>query len=458
MIVMKFGGTSVQDAVRIGNVARIAVSRRDERPVIVTSAMSGVTNELVRLADMARRGDRSFIDEGLAPLQRRHIAAAEQLVPGDAALLDRLDLRLRELRVLLRGVCLTSRATPQAMDALLGCGELLAQELVAAAIQALGGQAVALDAREVVITDDSFGAARPDLPKTALRCRDRVLPFIAEGVIPVLGGYVGATSDGVPTTLGRGGSDLSASVLGLGLSANAIEIWTDVDGLMSADPRLVPAARLLSHVSFLEAAELAGFGAKVLHPASIDPAVRAGIPVRVRNSLFPERAGTWIDADGSGGRDRARAIVSRGGLSLLSLIAPGATRDPEFVVKLLRDDLPHDLAVLAVVPGPVGVELLVGNGPELSLAEDNVARHGRLECRRGLGTVAVIGEGIGASPDSWGRVAAVAAPWSPLRIASGPRGASLHLVCDESSLSKILCALHQALVETAATVKSESRP
>ncbi|MFN7966132.1 MAG: aspartate kinase [Acidobacteriota bacterium] len=455
---MKFGGTSVQDAERIGNVARIAVARREERPVIVTSAMSGVTNELVRLADMARRGDRSFLDDGIGPLQRRHLAVAEQLAPHDSTLREVLELQLRELRVLLRGICLTARATPQALDALLGCGELLAQELVVAAIRVLGGQAVAVDAREVVITDDSFGAARPDLPRTARRCGDRVVPWIEQGVIPVLGGYVGATPDGVPTTLGRGGSDLSASVLGLGLSATSIEIWTDVDGLMSADPRVEPNARLLSHVSFLEAAELAGFGAKVLHPASIDPAVRAGIPVRVCNSLFPDRPGTWIDAEGSAVADGIRAVVSRSGVSLLSLIAPGATRNPEFLITLLRDEVPSELGVLAVVPGPVGVDLLIANGPELTLAEDRLAKHGRLECRRGLGMVAVIGEGIGADAKTWIRVATVAAPWTPLRIATGPRGASLHLVCDETALSELVRALHQSLVRTDVPANSQSRP
>jgi aspartate kinase len=395
------------------------------------------------LIELARRGDRRFIDGGVTPLQERHLEAARALAPGNDAVIERLDVRLRELRVLLRGVCLTARATPQAIDAVLGFGELLAQELVVAALRSLGSDAAAIDSRELVVTDDRFGAAVPDLPELARRCRALASRLAGGSTIAVLGGYVGATTEGIPTTLGRGGSDLSASLVGLGLGARVIEIWTDVDGLMTADPRWVPDARLIPRASFSEASELAGLGAKVLHPASIDPAVQAGIPVVIRNSLAPERAGTWIDAQASIG-DGIRAIAARSGLVLFSLTAPGATRDPAFLPQVLSDDLGPELPPTMVHPGPLGVELLIADGAGVDDAAVRLARRGRLEVRRTLATIAVVGEAAGSAV--WGAVIARLADWPVLRVATGPRNASLQMVIEESHAPSVVRALHEAFI------------
>jgi aspartate kinase len=448
VIVMKFGGTSVDGAERMRGVAAIVRGRLPERPVVVTSAMAGVTNQLQRLTETALSGDRAAMEDEADRLARRHRETALAIAPGDAALVERLDAHLRDLRVLLRGVRLLGTATPRSSDQVLGYGELLAQELLAAALRVAGAPGQVVDSREIVITDDHFGSARPQLAETRARARERLAPLAESGAVPVLGGYLGATPEGIPTTLGRGGSDLSGSVLGLALDAAAIEIWTDVDGLMSADPRVVPAARVLEQATFREAAEMAGFGAKVLHPASIDPAIHGGLPVVVRNSLAPERPGTRIGATGSTA-PAVRAVASRAPLQLVALRAPGRLREEGFFADVLRTVDRPGLQPLAVMPGPVWLELLIPADPALAPALDALERYGEVRCTPGLALVAAVGEGLADAPDQWRRVLAAAGGIPLRRLVQGPHGASLGLLTGEERAAELVRALHRALFEGA---------
>lgn len=446
---MKFGGTSVDGPERMRGVAAIVAARRAESPVVVTSAMAGVTNQLQRLTETALAGDRAAVEEDAGRLASRHRDTARALAPEDRRLEEQLDERNRELRVLLRGVRLLATATPRASDQVLGFGELLAQDLLAAALRAIGAPAVAVDSREVVITDETFGAARPDLEATRKRAAAIVAPLVAEGKIPVLGGYLGATPEGIPTTLGRGGSDLSASVLGLALDAAGVEIWTDVDGLMTADPRVVPQARLLRHATFREAAELAGLGARVLHPASIDPAIHAGLPVVVRNSLAPERPGTRIGPTGAT-MPQIRAVASRGPLQLIALRAPGRLREGGFFPEVLAlVDLPG-LQPVAVMPGPVWLELLLPATPELGPAIDALERFGEVRSTPRLALVAVVGEGLADAPARWVGTIQAAGEIPLVRLIQGPHGASLGLLTREERAPELVRALHRALFEDGA--------
>ncbi len=443
---MKFGGTSVDGPERMRGVAEIVAARRAEFPVVVTSAMAGVTNQLQRLTETALGGDRTAVEEDAGRVAARHRETAAILAPGDHRLEEQLDERLRDLRVLLRGVRLLGTATPRASDQALGFGELLAQDLLAAALRKAGAPAVVVDSREVVITDDNFGAARPDLEATRARAAAVVSPLLAAGKIPVLGGYLGATPEGIPTTLGRGGSDLSASVLGLALGADGVEIWTDVDGLMTADPRVVPEARVLGHASFREAAELAGLGARVLHPASIDPAIHAGLPVVVRNSLSPDRPGTRIDPTGAT-TPEVRAVASRGPLQLVALRAPGRLRRGGFFPEVLAlVDLPG-LQPVAVMPGPVWLELLLPASPELGPAIDALERFGEVRSTPRLALVAVVGEGLTDAPARWARIIEAAGEIPLLRLVQGPLGASLGLLTREDRAPDLVRALHRSLFE-----------
>lgn len=445
MIVMKFGGTSVAGTEGMRRVAAIVAAARDDEPVVVTSAMAGVTDSLARLLETALGGDREGIEAGVASLAERHLAVARELVPGDDDLAGRLESLLRELRVLLRGVRLVGSTTARSADALLGYGELLAQELLVAAMGAAGVDARLVDAREVLVTDDHFGAARPDVEATRARCAERVRPLARGGVVPVLGGYLGGTPEGIPTTLGRGGSDLSAAILGLALGAERVEIWTDVDGLLSGDPRVIPGARVIPSISFREASELAFFGARVLHPASIDPAIQGGLPVHVRNSLAPDRAGTVIVPDAPG--RRAAAVAVRRGLALVRLRAPGWRRRRGFLERLSQRIAGQGIEVVHAWPGPLGIELLVPGGRPAEALGALLAEDGEQRVSDGLVLVSLVGEVLASRPMLWSRALALAAGAGALRVLQGEGGISLGAVTQAGRADDLARAWHGRFVE-----------
>lgn len=443
---MKFGGTSVGSADRLAQAAEIvSAARGPRRPVVVTSAMGGVTDELERLIAWARSGDRQPVESTLETLLERHRSAARQLSGEPEATVAALEDRIRELRVLLRGLRLVGVATPASLDAVIGFGELLAQELVALALRERGVEVAVVDAREVVVTDDRFGAARPDLAATRRRAGERVAPLVRSGAVPVLGGYLGATPDGRATTLGRGGSDLSASVLGRALDVRRIEIWTDVDGLMTADPRLVPQARTLAEVSFNEAAELAGFGAKVLHPAAIDPAIQGGIPVVVRNSWRPEEPGTTIGPDARAGRPVA-ALASRDNLALVTLRLPGLLRERGLLTEILSRLEQDRRTPLSISPGALGVGLVVPDEPGLENLAASLPDPAEVRVERGLGLVAMVGEGLAGHPEAWARFVSAAGPRGARRVTQGPMGSSIGIVVESAHVGELIRWLHQELI------------
>ncbi len=453
MIVMKFGGTSIADASCIARVAGLIASRRRDELVVVTSAMAGVTNTLEDLLTLALAGQGAQTQGKLDSLRVRHLRVASILAAGDELLVTRLERLVREVRVLLRGVRLLTSVSPRSRDAILGYGELMAQEVLAVALRHRGVDAQAVYAGEILITDDHFGAARPDAAQTRRKAQERLLPLVAAGRVPVLGGYLGATKEGIPTTLGRGGSDLSASLFALALDARAVEIWTDVDGLMTADPRLIPEARLVRHASFREAAELAGFGAKVLHPAAIDPAVEGGLAVVIRNSLAPEGGGTRIDATGDASRP-ACAVASRSDVALICLRSPGLARDPRYLARLGQLFEQTSCAPLALVPGPIGIDLLVPSSNDLDEIVAELARDGRVSFQRELGLVALVGDALSTKPSHWRTVLEALSKVPILRLVQGPGGTSLGAIVAASDLPRAARTLHAVCFEQERTSSS----
>lgn len=296
-LVMKFGGTSVADAAAIANLVALVARATDAHgvpPVVVVSAMSGATDTLLSLASSAER--RQDFRPHVDALWQRHTDALRALVPvSDGDEIEReLAAHINDLRALLDSAAILRAASPAARDAIAATGELMNSRIVAAALQAAGVAATWVDARTVIVTDGHHGGAAPR-PVETQRAVELVLPPLMQlGQVPVVGGFVGATPDGVTTTLGRGGSDFSAAMIGAALPAAEIQIWTDVDGMLTADPRIVSNARVVPSLSFGEASELAYFGAKVLHPSTILPAVAQGIPVRILNTRRPGSAGTLI--------------------------------------------------------------------------------------------------------------------------------------------------------------------
>ncbi len=299
MIVMKFGGSSVADATCMRQVGSLVRERLDQAPLVVLSAMGKTTNALFAMARAAESGDLPAAMDGLAQVRAHHRAAAEDLFGG--AVPDDLDLALidhfGELELRLRGVALLRELSPRSLDAIAAFGERLSTLLFAAWFGA-----ARVDARTVLLTDARFGEAQPQPEGIRLRAADELRPKLGPGRAVVTQGYIGATADGLTTTLGRGGSDYSAALFGAALGATEVQIWTDVEGVLTCDPRVVPEAQPIAELSFAEAAELAAFGAKVLHPATIQPAVEADIPVTVRHTQRPNGAFTTITGTVATGR------------------------------------------------------------------------------------------------------------------------------------------------------------
>lgn len=319
-LVLKFGGSSVADAACMRQVAGIVTRALPRSPLVVLSAMGKTTNGLFAAAQAAEAGDLPSALTTLGTLVEAHRRAAADLVPqGLPAPLDRaLTGLFAELEMLLRGVALLRELSPRSMDAIAAFGERLSTLVFEAHLRASGVDSSWFDARTVLRTDAGFGAALPRPAELELAAQVRLKPLLGAGRVVVTQGYIGATEDGLTTTLGRGGSDYSAALFGAALGAEEVQIWTDVEGVLTCDPRVVPGALPIPELSFAEAGELAAFGAKVLHPATIQPAVEARIPVTVRHTRLPEGRFTTITGSVRTGRP-VTALASRGPITTLTV-------------------------------------------------------------------------------------------------------------------------------------------
>jgi bifunctional aspartokinase / homoserine dehydrogenase 1 len=335
--VMKFGGTSVGDATCIRRVAQIVRDASREEPVVaVVSAMSGVTNRLIEAAVHAEAGDLERTGAAFGVLRKHHESALNELIRSAEqrkSLASRLDQIFAEGERLCKGTALLHELTPRALDAISSLGERLSAPMVAGALAESGVPSEAVEASDLIVTDSCHGGADPLMDRTRDRCEARLAPLLGRGVIPVITGFIGATTEGVLTTLGRGGSDYSATILGAALDAGEVIIWTDVDGVMTADPRLVPEARTIPEISYREASELAYFGAKVLHPKTLHAVQQAGIPVWIRNSFAPARTGTKITPKGRSNGGGVKALTAIRDVALITVGGPGIVGAPDVVAR-----------------------------------------------------------------------------------------------------------------------------
>lgn len=333
--VMKFGGTSVGDASCIARAAKIIVDATKEyRCVAVVSAMSGVTNRLIEAANHARAGNAPEATAILEALLKQHEMALASLIPNEkerASVRAKLEEALTEGRRLCEGTALLRELTPRTLDAVSSLGERLSAPLLAAAVKEAGATSEAIEASQLIVTDAFHGGAEPQMDLTREKSQKRLCPLLEKGIVPVATGFIGATASGQLTTLGRGGSDFSATILGAALDADEVIIWTDVDGVLTADPRLVPEARTIPEISYREAAELAYFGAKVLHPKTLNPVVQAAIPVWIRNSFEPGRLGTKITPEGRSIGGGVKALTAIRDVTLISVGGPGIVGLPDVV-------------------------------------------------------------------------------------------------------------------------------
>lgn len=340
MIVHKFGGTSVGHARRFASVADIVVQQAKKEmgtsrsgTVVVVSAMSGVTDQLIAGARAAAEGKDTIYREIKAGLLSRHLEVAESLLSHGTGRLEVCGLvedRMHDLERFYRSIAMLGEVTARGCDAVASFGEQLSAHILAAVLRERGVRAQAVSATDLIVTDDHFGAAAPCMTHTRQRLQAQVLPLVERGVIPVITGYIGATEKGITTTLGRGGSDFAAALIGAGLDADEVWIWSDVDGILTADPNIVPQARTLTELSYAEAADLAYYGADVLHPKTIRPVAKNGIPLRIVNSFKPSHPGTLIVESPSANRRLLPAIISTVGLSLIAI----GTQDDSWALPL----------------------------------------------------------------------------------------------------------------------------
>jgi len=455
---MKFGGTSVGSADRMRASAGLAAAEQKKRPVaIVVSAMSKITDLLLDTMRHAEAGDRAGIDANLAVLRKRHEDACRDLLPHaqQPPVLNALHDVIDEFERIAGGMAMLGERPPRSVDEAVAVGERLSVVLVAAYLNATGTPAAGVNARDVVVTDAVFGNASPLMEPTRAKAREVLAPLIERGIMPVLTGFNGATADGRPTTLGRGGSDFSASILAAALDASELWIWTDVDGIMSADPRLVPDAEVLEEITYAEAAELAYAGAKVLHPRTLAPLVEKRIPVWSKNSFAPEKPGTRI-VPTMAVPQGTRAVASMRNVALVSLEPASAEVSGVQVMARSLDAIARaDVEVLVVSSSSYRQSFCVLVREEeldrcLRALEQALAlelAHNYLhpiEVDRNVGLLAAVGEGMQGKPGLAGRIftAISRVQVNIIAIAQGSSELTIAVVVRRDGLEKAVKAVH----------------
>ncbi|GAC1685494.1 MAG: lysine-sensitive aspartokinase 3 [Gemmatimonadaceae bacterium] len=444
MIVVKFGGTSVADCEAIRRAADIVRSKRHRQPIVLVSALAGTTNALLAVAAQAAAGHLVGAVSSVESLRDRHLSVAAGLLEKSASALDiaaEIGAYFDELAQLAEALSILGDCTPRSLDAIAAKGEQCSSLIAAAAFHACGIDAEHVDARQVVITDDSFTRAEPDADAIAERVRTLVLPVVQRGRVPVLGGYIGATRRGVTTTLGRGGSDYSASLIGAAAGAEAIEIWTDVDGMLTADPRVVSGARLIEQIRFDEASELASFGAKVLHPSTIAPAVKLGIPVYVFNARKPEGIGTRITSEAP--RRPVSAIAGKTGVVLIEVLTPRMLLTHGFLRGFFEIFERHRASVDVVATSEVSISVTVDDPTSLEGLVVDLRSLGDVRLERQRGVIAVVGAGLG---EARGAIASALDALGDVRVhllSLSASGINLTIVVDGDAVAPGMRRLHE---------------
>ena len=452
LVVMKFGGTSVEDPAAITRTAAIVAGRvaLGKQPVVVVSAMAKVTDSLLRAAAASEKGDRVAALEISAQLRQRHRETAAQLIKNPASsteLIEFIDQKFDSLDEVLRGLAAILELTPRISDLIVSYGERLSSRIVAAAFAELGIRAIAVDAREIVITDSTFQKAVPQDALIEKRASENLLPLINQGQVPVMGGFIAANEAGITTTLGRGGADFTGALIVGALEAEAIEIWTDVDGIMTADPRVCPDALRVKIISFEEAAELAYFGAKVLHPATILPAVKKNIPVLVLNSRNAACEGTRITSLAPHCRSPFKSIAVKKRLSIIDVVASRMLMTHGYMKEIFTIFDKHKCAVDMVSTSEVSVSLTVDSNDNLPALAADLGQLADVKYEGRKALICMVGD------DIRGRNGMAAQVFSAIRhinvrmISQGASEINMSFMIDEDDADEAVRSLHAAFFQ-----------
>jgi aspartate kinase len=444
MIVMKFGGTSVESAAAISRVAGIVQARLERQPVVVVSAMGKTTNKLLAMAAEAAEGQRERALEQLNALREYHLEEARPLVAkADVAELEGLVAgHFQELGELIGGLALMGELTPRHIDAVASYGERLSSRIATLAFRAAGMDAVHADSRRLIVTDRRHTQAAPLYAETYARLNAEVTPLARAGKVVVMGGFLGATEDGVTTTLGRGGSDFTAAIVGAGIGAEEIQIWTDVDGMMTADPNSVPEAHRLKVLSFSEAAELAYFGAKVLHPATVWPAVEKNIPVLILNSRKPEAAGTRIIREAVPCANPVKSIACKKNITVVDIHSTRMLMAHGFLARIFEVFDRYETPVDMVSTSEVSVSATIDNTRRLAEIRAELEQFAEVSVQHHCAIVCVVGDNIRYTPGIGARVFPALGGVNALMISQGGSQWNLSVVVNEADVLKAVRALH----------------
>jgi aspartate kinase len=431
MIVMKFGGTSVEDGGAIDRSCRIVGERRSRRPFVVVSALGGATNGLLEAGSFAARGELGKAMTIADRLEYRHV----ELLPSAAEYF----IRLREL---LKALAAIGEFSPRTQDLVASYGEVLSSLIFVDRLKRLGFDAVHVDARECVVTDERFGKASPLMDVTTSRLEQAALPHLNAGRVVVMGGYIGSTLSGVATTLGRGGSDYSAAIAGAALNADEIQIWTDVDGMMTADPRIVPGAWKVKEISFDEASELAYFGAKVLHPLTVLPAVEKKIPVYILNSKKPGGTGTRITREATPCKNLIKSIAGKRGITIVTVSSSRMLMAHGFLRALFEVFDRHHTSVDMVATSEVSVSLTLDDVSSLNAIVEELKQLGDVQVSPKTVLICLVGNNLKYTPGVARRAFGSIADINILMVSHGASNINFSFLVDEKDANATIQNLH----------------
>ena len=441
MIVMKFGGTSVESTLAIARVAAIVKDRLAQRPVVVVSAMGKTTNKLLEIAAKAVAGDRTEAFRLLAALEAFHYAES----PADAS--EIIAAHFQELSAVVEELVELKEFPPQYVDLVSSYGERLSSHIVALTFQKLGIDAIQVDARSVIITDRRHAQASPLYPRTYAKLAALVKPLVQSKVV-VMGGFIGSTQDGFTTTLGRGGSDFTGAIVGAGLDAEEIQIWTDVDGMLTCDPRIVPGGHRVKVISFGEAAELAYFGAKVLHPATVVPAVEKNIPVRILNSKNPASEGTRIVADHVPCANPVKSIACKQGITLVNIVSLRMLMAHGFLHRIFDIFDRYRTPVDVVTTSEVSVSLTIDNKESLADICEELRQIAEVTVEENQALICLVGDAIRERPGVALSIFKAMGDVNVKMISQSASSLNLTMLVAGDDLKKAVTSLHNHLFAT----------
>jgi len=450
MIVIKFGGTSVGDASKVASAIDIVADRREQQPIVVVSALAGVTNDLVAASEAARDQKPELVKEIIARVRQRHEDVAMQLVQQKfdffESFLKQLTKQIEQIQTILSGIALLGEITPRARDKVMSIGEKLSSVLFAYSMmmRALPGEHV--ESEDVIRTNDAFGGASPLMDYTREAAAKTLLPIIERNHIPVMGGFIGRTLGGATTTLGRNGSDYSAAIVGAAVGAKEVQIWTDVDGLLTCDPRFVSGARVIDLLSHEEAAELASFGAK-LHPRTLEPAIAAGIPVRVLNTEKPSSPGTLITGEGAADSTGPRSIARKRHVTVVHMTSNKMLGAHGFLARIFNAFEDEEISVDLITTSEVSVSVTIDERHNIDELTKRLDEFAGVEIIDDQSIIAIVGRNLLSDALVAARIFEALHGIPTKMISLGRSGLNLSIVIDDRDSDRAIQRIHAALFE-----------